>query len=214
MLFAADFPAKTLVEREREPGSPVPVADYGQSSRGSLAKFDRATSSWKTLQCSLVEGLDVFSETWPRSGMMRNGTAYQLPPLVRLTGGIESGLWPTPVGSVAQDGEKPETWLARRERVKKTANNGNGMGMPLTIAVQLWPTPTAVTNTGGAAMCKWGGSRSRQKLRQMVSPQELNGALNPRWVEWLMGYPIGWTALPALETPSCRRSRKKSAMPS
>ncbi len=44
---------------------------------------------------------------------------------------------PTPAACVANDGERPETWLARRERVKLTAKNGNGMGMPLTIAAQL-----------------------------------------------------------------------------
>jgi hypothetical protein len=49
--------------------------------------------------------------------------------------------WPTPAGSVAQDGEQPESWLERRERLKETANNGNGAGMPLTIASQLWPSP-------------------------------------------------------------------------
>jgi len=52
-------------------------------------------------------------------------------------------LLPTPCASVANDGEGTETWLARRERVKETAANGNGMGMPLTIAVQLLPTPRA-----------------------------------------------------------------------
>ena len=51
-------------------------------------------------------------------------------------------LLPTPTACVANDSEGPETWLARRERVKETANNGNGMGMPLTIAVQSLPTPT------------------------------------------------------------------------
>jgi DNA (cytosine-5)-methyltransferase 1 len=30
-------------------------------------------------------------------------------------------------------------------------------------------------------------------LSQMVSMD--NGQLNPNWVEWLMGYPIGWTDL-------------------
>ncbi len=55
--------------------------------------------------------------------------------------------WPTPDASVANDGEGLSTWLARRERVKATAKNGNGMGTPLTIAVQMhcthWPTPRA-----------------------------------------------------------------------
>jgi DNA (cytosine-5)-methyltransferase 1 len=36
------------------------------------------------------------------------------------------------------------------------------------------------------------------------------GPLNPPWVEWLMGFPIGWTALPASATPSSRRSRSGS----
>jgi len=43
-------------------------------------------------------------------------------------------LLPTPSACVANDGESTESWLARRERVKLTAANGNGMGMPLTIA--------------------------------------------------------------------------------
>ncbi|MCA0217950.1 MAG: hypothetical protein LCH43_11420 [Actinobacteria bacterium] len=49
----------------------------------------------------------------------------------------EEELLPTPAASVANDGEGTETWLARRERVKLTAKNGNGMGMPLTIAALL-----------------------------------------------------------------------------
>ena len=31
------------------------------------------------------------------------------------------------------------------------------------------------------------------------------GALNPNWVEWLMGYPIGWTDLKDSATPSSRK---------
>jgi hypothetical protein len=60
-------------------------------------------------------------------------------------------LLPTPTAIVANDGEGTETWLARRERVKARGINGNGMGMPLTIAVQLLPTPTVqdASNTGG-----------------------------------------------------------------
>jgi hypothetical protein len=43
-------------------------------------------------------------------------------------------LLPTPSACVANDGESTVTWLERRERVKLAAANGNGMGMPLTIA--------------------------------------------------------------------------------
>lgn len=37
--------------------------------------------------------------------------------------------------------ERPETWLARRETLKAKKINGNGAGMPLGIAAQIWPTP-------------------------------------------------------------------------
>lgn len=67
-----------------------------------------------------------------------------------------------------------------------------------------FPTPTAVTAPGGAALCKWGGAGSREKLKQIMTPAEINGALNPDWVEWLMGWPIGWTSLGPLNPEAFR----------
>lgn len=78
MLSAADSPARTLAPLERELELPGVGVDSGHTLPGLLAKFDPATSSWKTSQCSFLADLDEFSETWPRSGMMRNGTAYPL----------------------------------------------------------------------------------------------------------------------------------------
>jgi hypothetical protein len=72
---------------------------YGASSPGLLAKFDPASSSWKTPQSSLDEGLATFSGTWPDSGMMRSGTAYQLPTLALVTDETGLGLFPTPLAS-------------------------------------------------------------------------------------------------------------------
>ena len=46
-------------------------------------------------------------------------------------------LLPTPSAGNFNAGEDPDQWEARRQRVKETANNGNGMGMPLGIAVKL-----------------------------------------------------------------------------
>ena len=98
---------------------------------------------------------------------------------------------PTPSACVANDGERPETWLARQERVKLTAKNGNGMGMPLSIAAQLL-TPCA---------SDWKG-RTNWEAAERHGPQRLpdclpTGAatyLNPPFVEEMMGYPVGWTA--------------------
>jgi hypothetical protein len=73
-----------------------------------------------------------------------------------------------------------------------------------------------------------GGSNSRKALKKKLatpvarmwkdngkSPSELNrnletlatqagGSLNPTWVEWLMGWPLGWTDLKPLETDKSR----------
>ena len=53
--------------------------------------------------------------------------------------------WPTPSASNPNDGESWESWESRRVRVQAEGINGNGMGMPLGIAVkpQAWPSPRA-----------------------------------------------------------------------
>jgi hypothetical protein len=38
----------------------------------------------------------------------------------------------------------------------------------------------------------------------------VGGPLNPRFVEWLMGFPDGWTDCGPSETPSSRSARKSS----
>ena len=163
--------------------------------------------------------------------MTRNGTAYRLPTWAPLTDETESGLWRTPT-SEGQDagGKDPNRSLytqvrqwptpkAQRGITKAAAHkemsrtSGAAIG-DLRVAVHLWPTPTAMNNTGGAALCKWGGAGARKKLRTMVTPQELNGALNPTWVEWLMGFPLGWTVLEHWVTRSSRKSSKSLAEPS
>lgn len=68
----------------------------GQNSLVSFARYDRASSSWRTCQVFLFEGSDESSVIWPRSGMTRNGTASRLPPLVRHIDVTASSSWPTP----------------------------------------------------------------------------------------------------------------------
>ena len=71
--FLAAFPARTSVRQERAPDSTASEAGSGLKCLGSLARWDRDTSSWKTHQFSLLGDLEPFSETWPRWGMMRGG---------------------------------------------------------------------------------------------------------------------------------------------
>ena len=70
----------------------------------------------------------------------------------------------------------------------------------------LWPTPTT-----GAGLC--GGTGNFQQLKKLKDSGQITeeerrnmsqgngGQLNPTWVEWLMGFPLGWTDLNVSETP-------------
>jgi hypothetical protein len=102
-------------------------------------------------------------------------------------------LWPTPREGKVTD-ENEESWRARNEAGKVATP-------PLTLAVKMWPTPN---------QRDYKGSPSDAWSNQASLPREVGGQLNPTWVEWLMGYPEGWTALDASEMPSSRRSRTKS----
>ena len=67
----------------------------------------------------------------------------------------------------------------------------------------MWPTPTArdYKDSGKAVV-----NSTRNLLPQKVAKNdkkdwvENGGSLNPEWVEWLMGFPKGWTDLKPLET--------------
>ena len=190
-LFAEGSLAKTYQARGRGQASTEAAADYGPICPVWLASYDPATSSWRTSQLCLEGGLAEFSETWPRSGMMRSGTAYRLPPLVPRTGATGFGLWPTPtVGGgghtlpegttrtgQTRDGRKQTVCLARY--VMQTER-------------KIWPTPSVCGNYNRKGASKTSGDG----LATVIG-----GALNPTWVEWLMGFPCGWTDLEPWETP-------------
>lgn len=63
-----------------------------------------------------------------------------------------------------------------------------------------WPTPTAGDHKGAALNRFLGSETYRHNLKEAVRTSETDGHLNPEWVEWLMGWPIGHTALKPLGT--------------
>ena len=110
---------------------------------------------------------------------------------------VMARMLPTPPAGIPNDGERPETWLARRERVKAKGINGNGMGMPLAIAAQLLPTPT-VNDAGNSTLPPSQRGRDSlpgQMLRDDSVPTGPGTHLNPSFVEEMMGFPVGWTVL-------------------
>lgn len=94
---------------------------------------------------------------------------------------------------------------------------------PISVTVSgLWPTPVAQPANGtperflqrkrdwvakGSSM---GIHLSDLQLAVVASElgMQARGYLNPKWVEWMMGWPLGWTALKPLETDKYRQWRR------
>jgi hypothetical protein len=128
--FRVGFLAPTLAPLATAKASKASKAASGERWRASFAKFDPATSSWKTHQLSLAGALEPFSETWPRSGLMRNGMCWERTTLAPITAESESGLLPTPRAS---DGMKHPI---RPAKVVKAAKRGHAGRLEDWVAIE------------------------------------------------------------------------------
>jgi hypothetical protein len=84
-----------------------------------------------------------FLETWPISGSLRSGAVSARTTLELPTFASGCSSWPTPTAMNPNETEDLGSWEARHQRNIAKHSNGNGQGMPLGVAVRLWPTPTA-----------------------------------------------------------------------
>lgn len=89
-------------------------------------------------------------------------------------------VWQTPVADDAVD---------------RAAGKVNSRGEPkLSAEVKLFPTPRTPSPTGGGTGLD-GGAGARSMMDADTRAELTGASLNPDWVEWLMGWPIGWTRL-------------------
>lgn len=264
MSSSEDFPAKMCLAPDAAPALPASVQDSTGNWCVPFAWFDRDTQSWRTWQCCLVTGWELFSETWPRAGLMLNGIAYRRAPSAPLTNEIGSGLLPTPQ---ARDHFPPHTqeyiaakkaqghgmanlndFLAHNMLPTPIANDAEKRGdfnidrsvcLPGELRRHLLPTPRASdADKGGRGdlltvlrgyETKHAGTlptptardyrsgksseatheRNSRPLNETLAKMADNrsGRMSPRFREWMMSFPIGWTELEPQVTRSSRRSR-------
>lgn len=235
--FVADFHAKIYLVRERCKDLTAKDRDCGENTLELLAKFDRASCSWKIVQCLFDWDLEKCSAIWPKWGMMVRGDLWKLHTsalgiIEDVFGGCSSGeidsdglsknMMPTPMARDchgASPGMKPRdsldsfVMLKKRKRDRKSekfatpsvcgnynrkgasAKSGDGLATQVAARCKYYPTVTT-----GELKYRL-SDREHQSgncLGAMARRGELDknkGQLNPDWVEWLMGWLVGWTDL-------------------
>jgi hypothetical protein len=184
------------------------------------------------VQRTLAEQWERYSETWPYAGTMLNGIAFRRSPLGRGTDETESSSWRTPDANTGERGWKSKEQYLECSRTGKHAitlndqvrhgllptprareGNAGRKGSASSIhnarrryldgvVQEMYPTPRAIYGPHP-------GMKDTKHLTGMAQRMdEASGQLNPAWVEWLQGFPPGWTDLSASETRSSRKSQK------
>lgn len=161
--------------------------------------------------------------TWRASATAPSHLLFRLVPSMPRTDGTAFGLLHTPTVAADQmapsmKNRDPGSWWPTPQHRDFRTGEAHRFTDPqrsqnLNDAVAFWPTPTAsdYRGSGPTVIRKDGKNRLNDRLDYATEQREPSGGkLNPKWVEWLMGFPEGWTDLKPSEMPSSRKSSRKS----
>ena len=220
--FLAASRARTSAPPARAKGLRGSAPASGVRWRELSVRYDPASCTWRTHRSLWDEDLSACSLTLPKWGSMRDGVLWERPTLEHPTKGNDSGVWPTPQAHDCQKGYADRVgrygtkhggrnlndWVAMWPTPTATLGTKGGRVTPRkgreggtlieAVSARMFPTPTA-TNTKANHM----RGSDKGKVREPRSYGE-TGQLNPNWVEWLMGWPIGWTGCEPLATDKFR----------
>ena len=200
ILSAEDFRAKMLAQQVKELVSlivkgmlPAPV--FGESMPGLFASLSQDGSWQKTCagySQSLLPGFggedsELYSEPWPKWGIVLDGHAMELPMLEHHINESECLLWHT---SDCSDRRSPKSkQQGVNNQVKaywRTPQSHNGAQGPKSKMFY-----EECLKTGQSAITLV--DQVKNQLANKVKLNKTEGQLNADWVELLMGLPIGWT---------------------
>lgn len=164
-------------------------------------RYDRASSTWKTALSLWEEDLPECSVTLPAWGCMHGGGLWERMTWERPISGNACVWLPTPTKT---DANGRTYHYSRGDKAKAVPS--------LVGVVKLLPTP-AVTDWKG--QYTWETVKKRMAMARGVRlPEELSRRAgkaitpNPEFWEWMMGWPIGSTALQPLAMDKFRQWRR------
>ena len=197
-LLLRDFPASPSALPESKP-EPTTSATCGPPLGTLFGTYSLAPFCLKTCADLFpADTLEPSSVTWPTWGMWADGELSAQPIVVPPIAGTVSGSWATPTAHIHKEGGYPAEWTRNTPTLTSEAFAGMPSGK--------WPTPSASDNRDRGNMATPAIHRRMEKGKQLMlsmvvgGPETRGMMLNPEWVEWLMGWPIGWSDLKPLAT--------------
>jgi len=188
------LPGDSLANLTVSPGSEEAqktTATSGQNISALLKKSSRDTSLLRTFLESSPPISTRCYLTWKVKATPARRSIFQLSPSMPSTDENASLLLPT---ASAWDGRRGP---AREYDPKSKSQKDRNLNTFARVHPKagMWPTPRAQMTRGTTE------DRGKYNLEEKVGQSKGNGQLNPMWVEWLMGFPLGWTDLEDSETP-------------
>jgi len=154
------------------------IADHGGPNQRDSS--GRPGLQMAAMMCHAPTASDAKNATLPASQINRNSVVGAVMREVKL--------WPTPSASDCGRTEINPV-MTKNGTIRHQGKNGSqSYARPDQVAA-MFPTPTARCGKSPADTATRQGSPDLQTV--------IGGQLNPEWVEWLMGFPTGWTDLNA-----------------
>ncbi len=175
----------------------------GPTSSESSMRLDLTSSSSKTsrpLQ-STSSPLGTSFTDWANALRLDSSRRRKS---AHLTSESASSAWPTARAQDAKHGAATEYELSRPKQ-KDLLHVAAVRDWPIALknVAESWATPTTRDWKDGS--CQSANVEVNSLLGRQVlqgTGKESRKSLNPRFVEWLMGLPLGWTAFERVETAS------------
>ena len=203
------FPADSLVSHSAQPESARDLripATYGRKCAELLPSCGPLTCLGKMLLASSIWGSTRRFLTWQKRDTLFSHSYFRLAVSARGMSASEllssRLMFPTPLASdtnTNRDARNLDVFLSETGILRKRNKSGAIWSLKLSAAV-FYLTPVA--SDGFRSTLKPSSFDPKKKdgnlSAQMIfleKPEADNMALNPEWVEWLMGFPLGWTDL-------------------
>jgi len=238
-LSVPDSPANLTVLQENVKRLVMTVISPG-NSKESFGRLNPDGSLLRTSRGYAQANLDGFLEsscmTFPKWGILSDGVVGELRMSEPGIKENESLLLPTPTVADSKSNGTPSQLnrdtvnLNTVVKVIFSTPRASDMENPaskrmsgidhrhqLREEVRMFPTPAAEDNRDRGNLSMPSIQRRIKLGKQLglsMVVDQTSGSLNPRWVEWLMGFPHDWTELEPSEMPLSRsksiRSSKRS----